>query len=135
MSILEERYDDNGIVLIAVNDDLPAFRSGVLDEEGICAQRLGEDVYTALAQVEVIDLVPDRQVVDTFITCVDRLREETDEKFSTTTSSIRARRLANEMELLNEMTHRVTGLERALLRGISKRDRLVQELEQYRACE
>ena len=140
MSMLEERYDANGKVLIAVNDDLPAFRSSVLDEEGICAHRLAEDVYSALAQVEVINLAPDRQVVDTLITCIDRLREETDEKFNKTTSSIRVRRLANEMELLNEMTHRVTGLERALLRGISKRDRLVQELEQYRqlvhdACE
>lgn len=140
MSTLEERYDANGAVLIAANNDLPAFRSRVLDEEGICARRLAEDVYSALAQVEVIDLAPDRQVADAFVSCIDRLREETDEKFNTTTSSIRVRRLANEMELLNEMTHRVTGLERALLRGISKRDRLVQELEQYRqliqdACE
>ena len=131
MSRLQDRYDANGTVLIAVNDNLPAFRSGVLHEEDICAQLLAEDVDSALAQVQVINLEPDRQIVDTLITCVDRLRDETDKKFDTTTNSIRARRLANEMELLNEMTLRVTGLERALLRGISKRDRLVQELEQY----
>ena len=140
MSRLQQRYDAHGAVIIAVNDALPAFRAGVLDMEGICAPRLAENVDSALARVGVIDLEPDRQVVDTLITCVDRLREETDDKFNTTTNSIRAQRLANELEILNAMTLGVTGLERALLRGISKRDRLVQELEQYRqeiqgACE
>ena len=140
MASLQQRYDAHGAVIIAVNDALPAFRAGVLDMEGICAPRLAENVDSALARIGVIDLEPDRQVVDTLITCVDRLREETDDKFNTTTNSIRAQRLANEMELLNAMTLGVTGLERALLRGISKRDRLVQELEQYRqeiqgACE
>ncbi|MDE0206070.1 MAG: hypothetical protein OXP66_08580 [Candidatus Tectomicrobia bacterium] len=131
MSKLEKRYDANGMVLIAVNADLPAFRSAVLDEEGICAKSLAGEVYSALARVEAIDLEPDHQIVDSFIACVDRLREETDEKFRMSTNSIRVRRLAREMELLNGMTHQVTGLERALLRGISKRNRLVQELEQY----
>lgn len=140
MSRLQKRYKAHGNVIIAVNDALPAFRAGVLDTEGICGVALAEDVDSALAQVRVIDLEPDRQVVDTLITCVDHLREETDDQFNTTTNSIRAQRLANEMQLLNEMTLRVTGLERALLRGISKRDRLVQELEQYQqeiqgACE
>ena len=141
LSELEKRYDENGTVLITVNDDLPAFRAGVLDDSGICAQRLTEGVNSALQQLEVIDFGRDQQDVDTFVPCVDRLREETDEKMSNATNSIiRHQRLANEMEILNEMTHRVTGLERALLRGVSKRDRLMQELGQYRdeiqsACE
>ena len=140
-SMMEQRYDANGTVLIAVNGDLPALRAGVLDEEGICAQRLAKRVASALKRLGVIDFETDQQAVDIFVACVDRLREETDAELNKETNSgIRLQRLTNELGHLGDVTHRVTGLERALLRGISKRDRLMQELEQYReeieaACE
>ena len=140
-SMIEQRYDAHGTVLIAVNGDLPALRDGVLAEEVRCTQRLAKRVDSALKRLGVIDFATDQQAVDTFVACVDRLREETDAELKEDAiSGIRRRRLNNELGHLGDVTHRVTGLERALLRGISKRDRLMHELEQYReeiqaACE
>ena len=129
---LQGRYDDHGTTIIAVNDDLPTFRQGVLDTRRVCTPRLTDSIGAALARVDGLDLEADYRVVDTLTACVDRLRQATDDELSAATSNIRMQRLAEEMERLTSMTHQVADLERALLRGISKRDRLVQELGQYR---
>ena len=131
INALLERYDDHGRVIIAVNDELPMLRRAVLDMEHVCTERLGNHIGSALGGVEALDLAADYRVVERLTACVDRLREETDEELSRTASNIRMQRLAVEMEQLGRMTHRVADLERALLRGISKRDRLVQELGQF----
>ena len=128
---LRQRYGEHGKAIIGVNDEVPAFREGVLDLERVCTDRLANEVASARARVEVLDLEADHRVVGTLTTCVDRLREKTDDDLSAATSNIRMQRLAAEMERLGSMTHRVADLERALLRGISKRDRLVLELGQF----
>ena len=129
---LEERYGEHSEAIIDVNGELPSFRESVLDTARVCTRRLANDIASALERVAVLDLEADHHVVDTLTLCVDRLREETDDELSATTSNIRMQRLAAEMERLGVMTHRVADMERALLRGISKRDRLVQELGQFR---
>ena len=129
---LQGRYDDHGTTIISVNNDLPTFRQGVLDTRRVCTPRLTDSIGAALARVDELDLEADYRVVDTLTACVDRLRQATDGELSAATSNIRMQRLAEEMERLTSMTHQVADLERALLRGISKRDRLVQELGQYR---
>ena len=129
---LRKRYAAHGRAIVGVNDELPAFRAGVLDMGRVCTQRLANDITTARGRVEGLDLEADYRVVETLVVCVDRLREATDDELSATTNNIRMQRLAGEMERLARMTHRVADLERALLRGISKRDRLVQELGQFR---
>ncbi|MCY4515169.1 MAG: hypothetical protein OXC69_08580 [Candidatus Tectomicrobia bacterium] len=93
-----------------------------------------------MAQVRVIDLEADYRFVDKLTACVDLLRESTDDELRAPTSNIRVQRLVEEMERLTSMTHKVTDLERELLRGISKSDRIVQEVGQFRqeikvACE
>ena len=128
---LRQRYGEHGKAIIGVNDEVPAFREGVLDLERVCTDRLANRIASARARVEVIDLEADHRVVGTLTTCVDRLREKTDDDLSAATSNIRMQRLAAEMERLGSMTHRVADLERALLRGISKRDRLALELGQF----
>ena len=131
ITALRERYQEHGRAIIEVNDALPSFRAAVLDMERICTERLADELASALTRLEALALSPDHQVVDTLTNCVDRLREETDGELSATTSNIRMKRLAAEMERLGHMTHRVADLERALLRAISKRDRLVYEFEQF----
>ena len=126
-----KRYEGHGRAIIEVNDKLPWFRQAVLDMERICTERLANDVASVLTRLEGLDLAADYQVVDRFTTCVDRLRQETDDELSATKSSIRMKRLAAEMERLGLMTHRVADMERALLRAISKRDRLVYAFGQF----
>ena len=128
---LQQRYGEHGEAIIDVNEELSGFRKGVLDMERVCTQPLASDIASARARVEVLDLEADYRIVDDITACVDRLREKTDDELSAMTSNIRMQRLAAEMERLGSMTHRVADLERALLRGISKRDRLVQELGQF----
>ena len=106
-------------------------RRTVLDMERVCTERLAKHIGSALGGIEALDLAADYRVVERLTGCVDRLREATDDELSATTSNIRMQRLAVEMERLGRMTHRVADLERALLRGISKRRRLVQELGQF----
>lgn len=132
MSRMKQRYHAFSAVIIAVNNNLPTFRRGVLDARRVCTPRLTDDIGSALVRVEGLDLEADDRVVDTLTACVDRLRQATDGELSAATSSIRTQRLAAEMDRLTSMTHQVTDLERALLRAISKRDRLVQELGQFR---
>lgn len=132
ITALRERYQDHGRAIIGVNDALPSFRTAVLDMELICTERLADELASTLERVEGLDLAADYRIVDTLTICVDRLREETDDELSATTSNIRMKRLAVEMERLGRMTHRVADLERALLRAISKRDRLVYEFGQLR---
>ena len=128
---LQDRYDEHGRTIIAVNDELPRLRKTVLDMERVCTEHLSDDIGSALGGIEALDLAADYRVVERLTGCVDRLREETDEELSGTSSNIRMQRLAVEMVRLGRMTHRVADLERALLRGISKRERLVQELGQF----
>ncbi|MCY4515167.1 MAG: hypothetical protein OXC69_08570 [Candidatus Tectomicrobia bacterium] len=129
---LEGRYGDRSIKIIAVNKRLPMFRQGVLDTQRACTAGLTDDISAALARVEGLDLEADYRVVDTLTVCVNRLRQAADGELGAATSNIRMQRLAEEMNRLTSMTHQVADLERALLRGISKRNRLKQELEQYR---
>ena len=131
ITALRERYQEHGRAIIEVNDALPSFRAAVLDMERICTERLADELASALTRLEALALSADHQVVDSLTNCVDRLREETDGELSATTSNIRMKRLAAEMERLGHMTHRVADLERALLRAISKRDRLVYEFGQF----
>ena len=131
ISALQERYDEHGRAIIAVNDELPMLRRTVLDMERVCTERLAKHIGSALGGIEALDLAADYRIVERLTGCVDRLREATDDELSATTSNIRMQRLAVEMERLGRMTHRVADLERALLRGISKRKRLVQELGQF----
>ena len=132
MEGLEERYKEHGEAIIQTNGRLPAFREKLLDAEQVCSRDLEGDIVAGYSMVERLELEADRDMVDELTICVDRLRHETDEQLSATTNNIRMQRLAAEMERLGSMTHRVTNLERALLRGISKRDRLVEELGQFR---
>lgn len=128
---LQDRYEEHGRAIIAVNDELPRLRKTVLDMERVCSERLATHIDSALSGIEALDLAADYRVVERLTACVDRLREETDEELSRTASNIRMQRLAVEMERLGGMTHRVADLERALLRGISKRMRVAQELGQF----
>ena len=131
ISELQQRYEEHGTAIIDVNDQLPTLRKGVLDIERVCAKRLTDDIASAMARVEVLEVETDREDVNILTACVDRLREETNDELKATKINIRLQRLATEMERLVKMTHLVEELERALLRGISKRDRLVQELGQF----
>ena len=131
ISELQQRYKKHGTAIIAVNDQLPTLRKGVLDIERVCAKRLTDDIASAMARVKVLEVETDREDVNILTACVDRLREKTNDDLKATEINIRLQRLAAEMERLGSMTHRVADLERALLRGISKRDRLVQELGQF----
>ena len=128
---LRQRYGEHGEAIIGVNDEVPEIREGILDMDRVCTDRLANEIASAREQVELLDLGADHRVVGTLTTCVDRLREKTDNDLSAATSNIRMQRLAAEMERLGSMTHRVADLERALLRGISKRDRLLMELGQF----
>ena len=132
MGGLDERYKEHGEAIVQVNGELPAFREKLLDAERVCSPDLESDISAGFARVETLELEADRDLVDELTICVDRLRHETDEQLSATTNNIRMQRLAAEMERLGSMTHRVTNLERALLRGISKRGRLLEELGQFR---
>ena len=132
IAALHERYEGHGRAVISANDKLPSFRGAVLDDESICTERLASEIAATLARIEALELAVDYRAVDMLTVCVDRLRKETDEEISATASNIRMRRLAAEMERLGTMTHRVADLERAFLRGISKRNRLVEELGQFR---
>ena len=131
ISELQGRYKKHSTAIIDVNDQLPTFRKGVLNIEHVCAKRLTDDIASAMGRVKVLDVETDREDVNILTACVDRLREKTNDELKATKSNIRLQRLAAEMERLGSMTHRVADIERALLRGISKRDRLVQELGQF----
>lgn len=131
IAALQERYEEHGRGIIGANDKLPSFRGAVLDDESICEERLAEEISATFALIDALELAVDYRAVDALTVCVDRLRKETDEEISATASNIRMRRLAAEMERLGTMTHRVSDLERAFLRGISKRDRLVEEFGQF----
>ena len=91
-----------------------------------------KDVTSTLSDLQKLNIEPDLEIAGKLTVCVDRMREETDAELSEATSSIRMQRLAAEMERLTELTHRVTDVERALLRALSKRDRLVQAFERFR---
>lgn len=131
ITVLQDRYEEHGEVIIVVNDELPSLRRTVLDMERVCTERLAKYIGSALTRIEALAIAADYRVVETLTACVDRLRGETDEELSGAGSNIRMQRLAVELELLGRMTHRVADLERALLRGISKRDRLLLELGQF----
>ena len=131
ISELQGRYKKHSTAIIDVNDQLPTLRKGVLDIKHVCAKRLTDDIASAMGRVKVLDVETDREDVNILTACVDRLREETNDELKATKSNIRLQRLAAEMERLGSMTHRVADIERALLRGISKRDRLLEELGQF----
>ena len=132
ISGLENSFNRRSDIIIGVHGLLPGFRVGVLDTEGICASSLHNEIESAMAGVSGLVLDPDLQTVAGLASCLDRSRETTNKGLVSTESTIGLLRLDRELALWTKMTMRVTELEQALLRGVSKRDRLMQELELFR---
>ena len=135
-----ERYGEYSSAIAEVNGKLPDFREGVLDPERVCERRFGDDIGYAIRRIKELDILVDQQHVGGLSVCVDSLRRETDDKMSEEISTIRLQRLAAQLDRLRDTNEQTMSLERSLVRGISKRDRLVQELEHFheeikRACQ
>ena len=131
LTLLRKRYESHGSVIVDVHEELTSFRGGVLDVERACSRSLAEDIADARQRVAKLDLDADHRQIDGLTICMDKLRRKTDSELNETKSNIRLQRLAAEMERLHLMTDLVTELERALVRGVNKRGRIVQELGQF----
>ena len=137
---VEDRYGEYSDAIVEVNNKLPGFREGVLDPERACGRRFGDDIGYAIRRLEGIDILGDQQHAGGLGVCVDRLRRETNDKMDEENiSTIALQRLAALLERLKGANGQIISLERSLVRGTSKRDRLVQELEHFheeikRAC-
>lgn len=128
---IEERHAEAADTIIDANQDLRNFRAGLLNLDEICEPRLADGIASAETRLLELDIETDRTATNEISICIDRLRKRTDNDLKQADSSIRMRRLAAEMEGLIAVTERAMELERALLRGRSKRDRIVQELRQF----
>ena len=126
---VEGHYDEYSKVITEVNGKLLGFRERVLDLERICEARFGEDVGYEIRRLNELDILGDQQHISGPSVCVDRLRREIDEKMSEEINTIRLQRMAVQLTRLTGMNNQIIDLERSLVRGMSKRDRLIQELE------
>ena len=128
---VEDRYREYSGAIVEVNDKLPGFREGMLAPEHICERRFGDDISYEINRLKELAILGAQQHVGRLSVCVDRLRRETDDKMSEEISTIRLQRLAALLARLKNTNDQTINLERSLVRGISKRDRLVQELEHF----
>ena len=126
------RYMKYGDVIIKVNKNLPGFRKHLLDPKHICLSEFEKLVASGIQQLEEIDIRGDQQYVYGHGVCMDRLRREIDAKMSQDTNTIiRQQRLAAQQDRLRGINEQIINLDLSLLRGISKRDRLIQELKSF----
>lgn len=128
---IEGHYDEYSKAITEVHGKLSGFRERVLDLERICEPRFGEDVGYEIRRLKELDILGDQRHIDGPSACVDRLRMEIDAKMSDEINHISLQRLGVQFTRLKDMNDQIIDLERSLVRGMSKRDRLVQELEDY----
>lgn len=131
MEEVKERYEEYSLAINKANDKLPDFRKEILDPERVCARRTRDEIGSAIVWVRKIDILDDQKIVNTFAICIDGLRRETERNMDEADTTVRLQRLAARMEQLQAINDESMDVERALLRGISKRKRLLQELEQF----
>ena len=130
---MDNRYADFKQTILAVNDDLATFRQDVLDIDKVCTPQVESSIASAINRLEKLEIDGDSDLAIDLIVCVDQRRRATEEKIGTLgNSTIRMQRLSDELKRLTDTTHRVQELERALGRAVSKRNRLVEELNQLR---
>ena len=130
---IDERYAEYSRTILPVNDDLPRFRKDVRDIDKACAQQLNSSIASAIKKLEEIDFEADSDLALDLMVCVDRLRRETDGEFNAPgITTIRMQRLSDELDRLTDLTLRVQNMQGALRRAVSKRNRLVEELIQYK---
>lgn len=129
---VEERYDGYSVAIVEVNSKLPGFREGMLDPEHICERRFGDDISYEISRLKELAILGAQQHVGRLGVCVDRLRRDIEDKMSEENiSTIRLQRLVVLLARVKNTNDQTINLDRSLLRGISKRDRLVQELEHF----
>ena len=129
---LDERRRDAGRAINDTNENLAEFRKALLDEDEICESDLVENIVSAESRLVNLGIEGDLTAVAMIAVCIIDLRRRTDDAFDRATGSIRLRRLGAEMERLTAIVERAMNLEKALLRGVNKRDRVVGELGQFR---
>ena len=129
---VEERYGEYSDAIVEVNSRLPDFREGMLDPVRVCERRFGDDIGHEIGRLKELDILRDQRHVDGIGVCVDQLRRETDKEMGKEgITTIRLQRLAARLEQLTDINHQIINLQEALVRGNSKRDRLIQELDHF----
>ena len=114
----------------AINRDLPAFRDAMLDKR-VCTDALAQEIGAALGRLDQLHLTAGCGAVARIGPCIDRLRADFERRMKETDNAVLLQRLATELKHLSSLNVEVVAFEEALLRGISKRNRLVQELREF----
>ena len=127
---LKARFEESARTITGINGEMPAFREGVVDVR-VCTENLTKDITAAVVRLESLDIGTDCRAIAELGPCIDRLREDTDNKLDVATSSVALERLAAELERVRSMNEQLIAVEQALHRGVSKRRRLLQELSEF----
>ena len=130
---VEERFGEFRQTINAANRDLPIYREDVRDINKVCTPQVEGSLASAISRLDRLEIETVYDMAVELLVCVDQRRRTIDGGLSQPViSDIRLRLLNDEMERLTDTTHRVQDMEQALLRAVSKRRRLAEELMQIR---
>ena len=130
---VEERFVGFRQTINAENNDLPTFREDVRDINKVCTPQVEGSIASAINRLDRLEIETVYDDTVESLACVDQRRRAIDRALNQPNiTTIRIRILTDEMERLTDTTHRVQDMEQALLRAVSKRRRLVEELTQIR---
>ena len=127
---LEARFEEHAKTIVEINGEIPALREGVVTVRG-CTEELDRKMATAVVRLEGLDIGTDCRAIAELGPCMDRLREDTEDRLKRATTATAIRRLAGELKQLTSMNERAVAAEQAIYRGVSKRRRLLQELREF----
>ena len=129
---VEERFDGFRQTINAANDDLPTHRDDVRDINKVCTSQVEGNIASAVNRLDRLQIEPTYDVAVELLACVDQRRRTIDGELNRSDiTTIRIRILTDELDRLTDTTHRVQDMEQVLLRAVSKRRRLVEELTQF----
>ena len=133
MGDVEERFEGFRQTINAANNDLPTHRDDVRDIDKVCTPQVDGSIASAVNRLDRLQINPTYDVAADLLACVDQRRRTIDGELNQPNiTTIRIRLLTDELYRLTDTTHRVQDMEQALLRALSKRGRLVEELTQFR---
>lgn len=130
---VEERFGGFRQIINAANDDLPTYREGVRDANTRCTAQFESSIASTTSRLDRLDIDASFDVADELLACVDQRRRMIDGGLDQPNiNDIQITILTDELDRLTDTTRRVRNIQDLLLRAVSKRRRLVEELTQIR---
>ena len=131
---VEERFGGFRQTINAANDDLPTYREGVRDANTRCTAQFESSIASTISRLDRLDIDAAYDVADELLACVDQRRRTIDGGLDQPNiNDIQITILTDELDRLTDTTLRVRDkIQDQLLRAVSKRRRLVEELTQIR---